>query len=201
MKPLPWLTAQCVDLEINRRQLVEIQMSTQHTHTQHTTPATKTETETTMKMTMTMKLRRTLIMGIGTVRSSVWQWRWRFVRTASNCLLDAINKTHTDTHIYTHTQTDRDRDTDIDTANGCQNWRRKTAQTEDWQRGIWFQFCIRFRHLCLLSAFGISWVLILLEPQLRPGSLINRILILIFEFRISNFKFKVNSLRRPGVVV
>lgn len=35
MKPLPWLTAQCVDLEINRRQLVEIQMST-HTHPEKT---------------------------------------------------------------------------------------------------------------------------------------------------------------------
>lgn len=31
MKPLPWLTAQCVDLEINSRQLAQIQMSTQHT--------------------------------------------------------------------------------------------------------------------------------------------------------------------------
>lgn len=69
---------------------------------------------------------------------------------------------------------------------GSQNWRRKTAQTEDWQQRHLVSVYVRFRHL--LSAFGISWVLILLGPQLRPGSLINRILILIL-----NFGFKVNS--------
>lgn len=125
MKPLPWLTAQCVDLEINRRQLVEIQMSTQHTHThtlqtahrrhtQHTThDANDKDKDNTMTMTTAMMTpRRTLIMGIRTVRSSgVWQslwqcWRWRFVRTAPNCLLDAINKTHTDREIRIRTGTE-----------------------------------------------------------------------------------------------
>lgn len=85
-------------------------------------------------------------MGIRTARSSVWQWRWRFVRTAPNCLLDAINKAHTQTD--GDTDTARDRDTDVDTANGCQNWRRKTAQTEDWQRHL----------VSVLSTFSSSFV-------------------------------------------